>query len=121
MFLPFRRGCSVWDALARFSPRAWETRSRNFSLVRSSSLSRLPGCRIEVVLSDAVALDRAGHAAGTAPAAAEFAAGDGDDLDAVIGEHGVGDGVALVADDDTGSDREEVVGIVPLFALGGAG
>lgn len=45
--------------------------------------------------------------------------GDADDLDAVVEQHRVGDGVALVAHDDTGCKCEEVVGVVPLFALSG--
>jgi len=70
--------------------------------------------------SDAVALDRAGHASRAAPTAPELATWDGEHLDAVVGEHAVGDGVAFVADDDTGGDGQEVVRVVPLFAFGGA-
>lgn len=43
---------------------------------------------------------------------------DGDDLDALLAEVGVGGDVALVADDDSGREREEVAAVVPLFALG---
>src|SRR5215203_1695991 len=66
---------------------------------------------------DGVALDGAGHAAGAAAAAAEFLAGDRDDLDAVLPQESVGRGVALVAEDHAGSDGEEVVAVVPLLAL----
>src|SRR5690242_19639194 len=67
-----------------------------------------------------VAFDGTAHAARSAPAAAEFGAGDGDDLDALLAEVGVGGDVALVADDDTGGEGEEVAAVVPLFALGAA-
>ena len=51
-----------------------------------------------------IALDRAGHAAGAAAAAAEFAAGHVEHLDAVLAQHGVGGDVAVVAEDYAGSD-----------------
>ncbi|TYC16374.1 hypothetical protein FXF65_07095 [Actinomadura syzygii] len=67
-----------------------------------------------------VALEGAAHAAGAAAAAAEFAAGDGDDLDVVVAEHGVGGDVAFVGEDDAGFDGKDVVAVVPLLAFGGA-
>ena len=63
-------------------------------------------------------LDRAGHAARAAAAAAELGAGDRDDLDALAPEPRVRVDVALVGDDDAGRDREDVVAVVPLLALG---
>src|SRR4030095_406208 len=68
--------------------------------------------------SDGLALDRAGHAAGSATAAPQLAAGDGDDLYSVLSQESVGGGVALVAEDHTGRDGEEVVAVIPLLALG---
>ena len=65
-----------------------------------------------------VALDRAGHAARAAAAAAELGAGDRDDLDAGAAQPRVGVDVALVGDDDAGRDGEDVVAVVPLLALG---
>jgi hypothetical protein len=53
-----------------------------------------------------------------AAAAAELGAGDRDDLDPLAAQAGVGVDVALVADDHAGRDREDVVAVVPLLALG---
>ena len=50
--------------------------------------------------------------------AAELGAGDGDDLDALLAELGVGVGVAFVGDDDARLEGEQVVAVVPLLALG---
>ena len=36
----------------------------------------------------------------------------------MVSQHAVGGGVALIADDDARGDGEEVVGVVPLLALG---
>src|SRR6478672_6896110 len=67
---------------------------------------------------DWVTLDGARHAAWAASAPAELRAGDGDDLDAGLGQAFVRVDVALVGDDDTGCDGEHVVAVVPLLALG---
>src|SRR5215212_3212304 len=64
---------------------------------------------------DRVAQDRAGHAAAPATSAAQLARGNGDDLDARLAEQGVGEGVPVVADDDTGLERHDVVAVVPLL------
>ena len=42
----------------------------------------------------------------------------GSHLDAGLAQRGVGAGVALVADDDAGLERDDVVAVVPLLALG---
>ena len=55
---------------------------------------------------DGVAQDRAGHATAAAAPPAELAGGDGDDLDACLAQQGVGVGVAVVADDDAGLERD---------------
>src|SRR5687767_3668314 len=65
-----------------------------------------------------VAEDRAGHAVPAAAAAAEFLAADGDDLDARLAEQRVGVGVAVVPDDHARLERNDVVAVVPLLALG---
>ena len=53
-----------------------------------------------------------------AAAAAELLAGDRQDLDARLGELGVGGLVALVGDDGPGRQRDDVVPVVPLVSLG---
>ena len=68
--------------------------------------------------SGGVTGEGAAHAARAATATAQLAAGDGDDLDAGLAELRVGVDVALVRDDDAGSDGEDVVAVVPLLALG---
>src|SRR5664280_1733431 len=68
-----------------------------------------------------VPIDRAGHASRAAPAAAEFATGDAHDLDSGLLQPGVGLHVALVRDGQARPDREGVVAVVPLLALGGHG
>ena len=70
------------------------------------------------VLRERVAQDRAGHAARAAASPAELGPGDGDDLDALLAERGVGVDVALVGDDDAGREGQDVVAVVPLLALG---
>jgi hypothetical protein len=68
--------------------------------------------------SERVAFDRAGHAARPSAAAPQLGAGDRDDLDARVPQASVGVDVALVGHDDAGRDREHVVAVVPLLALG---
>src|SRR4051794_8305035 len=121
MFLPVRRGTSVPVYLAVFSSAASRSRKRHSAVLKSSSLRKLRLRRLNdmIRLLDGVAFDRAGHAAGATTAAAQLAAGDGDDLDALLAQVRVGGDVALVADDHAGLDREEVVAVVPLLALGG--
>ena len=65
-----------------------------------------------------IAFDRAGHAVGAATAATELEPLDGDHLDARLAQCGVRPGVALVGDDDTGLERDDVVPVVPLLAFG---
>ena len=55
--------------------------------------------------------------AAAAPAA-ELLAGDREHLDAGLGELGVGGLVALVGDDRPRRQRDDVVAVVPLVALG---
>ena len=76
------------------------------------------GAMVMVAPQIGVPADGAAHAAGSAAAASELVADQRHDLDAVVGEQAVGVGVALVAEDDAGCDREVVVGVVPLLALG---
>ena len=64
-----------------------------------------------------VAQQRAGHAVPAAPALAQLEAGDLDDLDACLSHLGDRVGVALVGDDDTGLEGDDVVAVVPLLAL----
>ena len=64
-----------------------------------------------------VAQDRTGHAPATAAAAAQFAGIDGDDLHPGLTQGGVGQGVAVVADDHARLERDHVVAVIPLFAL----
>src|ERR1044072_7324378 len=65
-----------------------------------------------------VAQDGAGHAAAAAAAPAEVSGGDGDALHARLAQERVGEGVAVVADDDTGLESQDVVAVVPLLAHG---
>ena len=58
-----------------------------------------------------------GHAMPAAAAAAEFRAAHGDHLDAGLAQQRVRVGVAVVGDDDAGLQRDDVVAVVPLFAL----
>ena len=66
-----------------------------------------------------VAFDRAAHAAGAAPAPAELAARDGDDLDPVVLQVGVGGHVPLVGHHHARFDRQHVAAVVPLLPLRG--
>src|SRR5580658_341578 len=95
------RRLSARSCLAR------STRNRNSSALRSVSFSRLRprrSIRCSSGLLGGIALDRAGHAAGTAAAAAEFAAGHVEHLDAVLAQHRVGGDVAVITEDDAGGD-----------------
>src|SRR6266705_2533423 len=118
-----------WCLAAR-SCAARSTRYPNSALVRSVSLSRFRPCRsigalpcVSAVAAAGrlrgIALDRAGHAARAAPAAAELAARDGHHLDAVLAQHRVRRHVALIAHHDAGRDGEVVGSVVPLLPLGG--
>ena len=51
-------------------------------------------------------------------ALADLGAVDGQDLDAGLAHQRVGELVALVGDDDAGLQRDDVVAVVPLLALG---
>ena len=89
MFLPVSRGCSVPVALGRLElGREVEQGPELVAGVKSSSLRKFRPSRWRsraalLRASGGVSLDRAGHAPGSAAAAAELAAGDRDDLDAV--------------------------------------
>ncbi|EGE57167.1 hypothetical protein RHECNPAF_470050 [Rhizobium etli CNPAF512] len=65
-----------------------------------------------------VAPDGACHAMAATTAAAEFGAANGDDLDPRLAQKRIRVGVAVVGDDDAGLERDDIVAIVPLFALG---
>src|SRR3954453_170346 len=120
-FLPRSRCDSVPAYFARLRSAARASRKRHSAGVKSISLRKLRFRRLKDMLgsssSDAVALDRAGDTARAAAAATEFAARDGDHLDAVPTKVGVRGDVALVPDDHAGLDGEEVVAVVPLLAL----
>jgi hypothetical protein len=95
-------------------------------LVKSISLRKLRPLRFITVLPKGakldyagVAHDGAGHTARTAPSPTELFAGDGDNLDTVLAQHGVGGDVAFVSHHDTGSDGQVVRAVVPLLSLGG--
>src|ERR1700687_5987282 len=64
-------------------------------------------------LRSGVAFDGAAHAAGAAPAAAEFAARDGEHLDAVVLKVGVGGHVPLVGHDHSRLDGQHVAAVIP--------
>src|ERR1019366_2760127 len=66
----------------------------------------------------AVANDWTSHAPRSTAATSEFAARDGDDLDALLSQHGVGRDVTFVAHNDARSHGEEVCAVVPLLSLG---
>src|SRR5215472_5922164 len=66
---------------------------------------------------DRVADQRAGHAVPAAAAAAQFGTDDRDDLDPGLAQQRIGAGVAVISEDHTGSDRDEVVAAVPLLPL----
>src|SRR5207253_283703 len=59
-----------------------------------------------------------GHAVAAAASATELLARDRADLDPGLGELRVRGLVALVRDDDAGRERDDVVAVVPLVALG---
>ena len=66
---------------------------------------------------DRIAQERAGHAVPAAAALAELESANREDLDARLAHLGDRVGVALVGDDDTGLERDGVVGVVPLLAF----
>src|SRR4051794_36823596 len=89
--------------------------------VKSASRRKLRPCRLTTVLMSVlsgVADDGAGHAVAATTAATELLAGDRVDLDPGLGELLVGGLVALVGDDHAGRERDDVVAVVPLVALG---
>src|SRR5688500_14518040 len=67
---------------------------------------------------DAVALERAAHAARPAASPAELAAPDRDHFDAVVAQVVVRGRVALVGDDHAGLQRQPVAAVVPLLPRG---
>src|SRR3954452_14755238 len=72
---------------------------------------------IEPIPSDRVADYRTRHAVPAAAALAELEPLDRDDLDAGLTHLGDRVGVALVGDDHTRLERDDVVAVVPLLAL----
>ena len=69
-------------------------------------------------LSQRIADQRARHAMRPAPTPAKLTAGDGNHLDPGLAQKGVGMGVAVIADHHTRAEAQQVVRIIPLFALG---
>src|SRR4051794_9758311 len=67
--------------------------------------------------SDAVALDGAGHAVAATAPLAELEPGDLDDLHASLAHLRDRERVALVGDDHTGLQRDDVVAVVPLLTF----
>src|SRR5262245_3012186 len=61
--------------------------------------------------------DRTGHAVTTASTAAEFRADDGNHLDALLAQQGVGVGIAIVSEDDAGRRTDQIGATVPLCTL----
>src|SRR6478735_4452475 len=98
MVLPVSRGRSEPVYFARLSSSASPSRKVHSCGVKSSSLTKLRLRRLKAI-SEALALDRAGHAAWAAPAPPQLVALDGDDLHAVLAQVGVGGDVALVGHD----------------------
>src|SRR4029077_12456946 len=70
------------------------------------------------LLSSRLANDWTRHAVAAAASATELLPGDGEHLDARLGELRVGRFVPLVPNDDAGLDRDDVVAVVPLVSLG---
>src|ERR1019366_877650 len=98
----------------------------NSSLVKSISLRKLRPLRFIMIPSEGcgarlrrVAHEGAGHTTRTATSPTELFAGDGDNFDTVLAQHGVGGDIAFVSHDDTGSDGQVVRTVVPLLSLGG--
>src|SRR6478736_10084920 len=101
-----RATLAIWVAASGRSPRCSSALPPSAATIRTSAAGRGEEGRLEDAAPawaerhlDPLPLDRAGHAAGTAAAAAELAAGDGDDLDAVASQVGVAGDVALVRED----------------------
>ena len=123
--LPARPLVSVPAYFAVLS--ASESRSRNRSSPGSKSISlrKLRFRRLYDIVAPwsrigserGVALDRAGHAVPTTAPASELETLDGDDLDPGLAERGVRTDVAFVRDDDPRFEGDDVVAVVPLFAL----
>src|SRR6185436_8401618 len=59
----------------------------------------------------------AGHAVTAAAPASELGAAHGDDVDAGFPQQRVRVRIPVVGDDDAGRQRDDVVAVVPLFAL----
>src|SRR5215831_16368884 len=120
--LPSSPLASVPAYLAIFSASDSCSRKRSSLGSKSISFRKLRLCRLNPIMSPGsergIAFQRAGHAMATAAALAELVSLDRDHLDAGLAQRGVGAGVALVGDDDAGLQRDDVVAVIPLFALG---
>src|SRR5947209_6788455 len=64
-----------------------------------------------------VAYDRTGHAVAAATSSTQLRAIDGNDLDALLAQLGIGRNVPVVADDDARRERHHVISVVPLLPL----
>src|SRR5690606_5646961 len=111
-------GCSAprWPRPDGRCPRA------RASAIRTAPAHRRPrprACGAARPSARRVALNRAGHAPWSAPSAAQLATRDLDHLHALRTEEPVGDGVALVGQDQAGPERQQVAAVVPLLARGG--
>src|SRR5215831_14575470 len=120
--MPSSRLPSVPAYLAILSASDSCSRNRSSRGSKSISLRKLRLRRLNAISSPRserrFALDRAGHAVATATALAQLEPLDRDHLDAGLAQRGVGAGVALVGDDHAGLERDHVVAVVPLLALG---
>ena len=74
---------------------------------------------ITLLVFDRVTQDWAGHAVTTTAASPEFGRADLDDLDTSIAQEFVGVEVAIVANDHTRLEGDDVIRVIPLLALGG--
>src|SRR5690242_1973270 len=122
--LPARCWVSVPAYLASLSASDRRSRKRSSCGSKSISLRKLRFFRLYAIemlpcgSEGRVSFQRTGHAVAAAAALAEFEPTDGDHLDPRLAQGGVRTGVALVGDDDPGFERDDVVPVVPLLALG---
>src|SRR5262249_60526459 len=120
--LPSSRLPSVPAYLAILSASDSCSRYRSSFGSKSISFRKLRLRRLNAISSPGsergLALDRAGHAVPAAAALPQLKALDRDHLDPGLAQRGVGTGVALVGDHHAGLERDHVVPVVPLLALG---
>src|SRR4029079_17225426 len=96
------------DAVIATAPFAARQRGASIGVRLTADLERV---------LDRVADDRTGHAVAAAAAATQFRPDDGDDLDPGPAQQRIGMGVAVVGEDDSRFDGDEVVATVPLLTL----